>query len=318
MKATKKTVSLLIIAALALCFCSAALILAGEDAHAAVSKAAVKKAKTYKKATKKLFKVKGSWYCFSKKKVRKGLQKVGKNYYFFSKKTGKMYLKTGLKKVGTSYYYFKKKSGKAPALKNKALTLDGKVWFFKSTGKRYPYSYKTTGTASGNTAAGYIISAAKLKPADKATTAQLQAAYKKIVSRSSYKIVIANPITSQAMAGSYALSCAKDKGGKCYHMAALTFVTFKALGASPSLVTGKCSRTGDLTKAQEHAWVEESKLVYDSVFDVTLTKKAMTFMGKTMDALHGKDYKNHEFKLKDVTGDYSNYIYIPDKTNTFK
>lgn len=318
MKATKKTVSLLIIAALALCFCSAALILAGEDAHAAVSKAAVKKAKTYKKATKKLFKVKGSWYCFSKKKVRKGLQKVGKNYYFFSKKTGKMYLKTGLKKVGTSYYYFKKKSGKAPALKNKALTLDGKVWFFKSTGKRYPYSYKTTGTASGNTAAGYIISAAKIKPADKATTAQLQAAYKKIVSRSSYKIVIANPITSQAMAGSYALSCAKDKGGKCYHMAALTFVTFKALGASPSLVTGKCSRTGDLTKAQEHAWVEESKLVYDSVFDVTLTKKAMTFMGKTMDALHGKDYKNHEFKLKDVTGDYSNYIYIPDKTNTFK
>ena len=130
--------------------------------------------------------------------------------------------------------------------------------------------------------------------------------------------MIANPITSQAMAGSYALSCAKDKGGKCYHMAALTFVTFKALGASPSLVTGKCSRTGDLTKAQEHAWVEESKLVYDSVFDVTLTKKAMTFMGKTMDALHGKDYKNHEFKLKDVTGDYSNYIYIPDKTNTFK
>lgn len=318
MKATKKTVSLLIIAALAICFCSAALLMAREDAHAAVSKAAVKKAKTYKKSTKKLFKVKGYWYCFSKKKVRKGLQKVGKNYYFFSKKTGKMYLKTGLKKVGTSYYYFKKKSGKAPALKNKALTLDGKVWFFKSTGKRYPYSYKTTGTASGNTAAGYIISAAKLKPTDKATTAQLQAAYKKIVSRSSYKIVIANPITSQAMAGSYALSCAKDKGGKCYHMAALTFVTFKALGASPSLVTGKCSRTGDLTKAQEHAWVEESKLVYDSVFDVTLTKKAMTFMGKTMDALHGKDYKNHEFKLKDVTGDYSKYIYIPDKTNTFK
>ena len=276
----------------------------------------MKKAKKYKKATKKLFKVKGYWYCFSKKKVRKGLQKVKKNYYYFSKKTGKMYLKTGLKKVGTAYYYFKKKNGKAPALKNKALTLDGKVWFFKSTGKRYPYSYKTTGTASGNTAAGYIISAAKIKPADKATTAQLQAAYKKIVNRSSYTFLTVKPITSESMIGSYALKCAKDKGGKCYNMAALTFVTFKALGAGPSLVTGKCSRTGDLTEAGEHAWVEESKLVYDSVFDVN--KKAMAFMGKAMVALPHKEYKNHEFKLKDVTGNYSKYVYIPDKTKTFK
>ena len=316
MKATKKTVSLLIIAVLAVCFCSAAIIMTSEDAHAAVSKAAVKKAKKYKKATKKLFKVKGYWYCFSKKKVRKGLQKVKKNYYYFSKKTGKMYLKTGLKKVGTAYYYFKKKNGKAPALKNKALTLDGKVWFFKSTGKRYPYSYKTTGTASGNTAAGYIISAAKIKPADKATTAQLQAAYKKIVNRSSYTFLTVKPITSESMIGSYALKCAKDKGGKCYNMAALTFVTFKALGAGPSLVTGKCSRTGDLTEAGEHAWVEESKLVYDSVFDVN--KKAMAFMGKAMVALPHKEYKNHEFKLKDVTGNYSKYVYIPDKTKTFK
>ena len=318
MKATKKSVSLLIVLALALCFCSAAILMAQEDAHAAVSKAAIKKAKTYRKSTKKLFKVKGYWYCFSKKKVRKGLQKVGKNYYFFSKSTGKMYLKTGLKKVGTAYYYFRKKSGKAPALKNTAKTLDSKIWFFRSNGKRYPYSYKSTGTSAGNTAAGYVISEAKLKPASKATTSQLQAAYKKVVNRSSYIIFEADPITSENMIGSYALICAKKKGGVCCHMAALTFVTFKALGASPSLVTGKCARTEDLTKTQVHAWVEENKLVYDSVFDVTLTKKAMKFMGKAKDALHGKDYKNNEFKLKDMTGSYAKYVYIPDKQNTFK
>lgn len=309
--------SILVIFALTVCFFVALAIMLQEDSHAAVSKAAIKKAKTYKKAKKKLFKVKGSWYCFSKKKVKKGLQKVGKNYYFFSKSTGKMYLKTGQKKVGSAYYYFKKKSGKAPAYKNKSWQdASGKVWFFKSNGKRYSYSYKTTGSSSGNTAAGYIISAAKIKPADKATAAQLQAAYKKIVSRSSYQVVIADPITSSSVIGSYALTAAKKKGGKCYHMAALTFVTFKALGANPSLVTGKASRTGDLTKTQEHSWVEESKLVYDSVFD--LSKKAMSFMGKTKDELHGKDYKNKEFKLSDVDSAYKDYVYIPDQKNTFK
>ena len=68
MKATKKTVSLLIIAALAICFCSAALLMAREDAHAAVSKAAVKKAKTYKKSTKKLFKVKATGTASARRK----------------------------------------------------------------------------------------------------------------------------------------------------------------------------------------------------------------------------------------------------------
>ena len=317
MKAIRKTLSLLVIAALMLSICFAASLILSEDAHAAVSKAAVKKAKKYKKAKKKLFKVKGAWYCFSKKKVRKGLQKVGSKYYFFSKSTGKMYLKTGLKKVGTAYYYFKKSSGKAPAYTKKSWKdASGKVWFFKSNGKRYPYSYKNTGSTSGNTAAGYIISEAKIKANGSGTAAQLQAAYKKIVKRSSYQIVLANKITSASTIGSYALTCAKKKGGKCYNMAALTFVTFKALGSNPTLVNGLCTKNGDVKKNQEHAWVEESKLVYDSVFD--LSKKEMAFMGIAKEELHGKDYKNKEFKLSGVASGYADYMYTPDKQYTFK
>jgi len=317
MKAVRKTISLLVIAALAVCFLGVFALIEQESSHAAVSKAAVKKAKTYKKAKKKLFKVKGAWYCFSKKKVRKGLQKVGSKYYFFSKSTGKMYLKTGLKKIGIAYYYFKKSSGKAPAYTKKSWKdASGKVWFFKSNGKRYPYSYKDTGSTSGNTAAGYIISEAKIKADGSGTAAQLQAAYKKIVKRSSYQIVLANKITSASTIGSYALTCAKKKGGKCYNMAALTFVTFKALGSNPTLVNGLCTKNGDVKKNQEHAWVEESKLVYDSVFD--LSKKEMAFMGIAKDELHGKDYKNKEFKLSGVASGYADYMYTPDKQYTFK
>lgn len=315
MKARRVT-SLIIVFALAVCFIGALALVQQEESHATVARAAVKKAKAYRKAKKKLFKVKGYWYCFSKRKVRKGLQKVGINYYFFNKSTGKMYLKTGLKKVGTAYYYFNKKNGKAPALRNKAKNIDDKIWFFRSTGKRYKYSYKPTGTAAGNTAAGYIISAALMKPADKPTAAQLQKAYKKIVNRSKYLPLDVKPITSSSVIGSYALTAAKKKGGKCYNVAALTFVTFKALGGSPSLVTGKCTRTGDIKDNQDHAWVEEDKLVYDSVFD--LTKKAMAFMGKAKDELHGKNYKNKEFKLSGVSDAYKDYIYTPDRKNTFK
>lgn len=317
MKAIRKTVSLLVIAALMLSICFAASLILSEDAHAAVSKAAVKKAKKYKKAKKKLFKVKGAWYCFSKKKVKKGLQKVGSKYYFFSKSTGKMYLKTGLKKVGTAYYYFKKSSGKAPAYTKKSWKdASGKVWFFKSNGKRYPYSYKNTGSTSGNTAAEYIISEAKIKANGSGTVSQLQAAYKRIVKRSSYKIVLANKITSSSTIGSYALTCAKKKGGKCYNMAALTFVTFKALGSKPTLINGQCTRDSNTKNNQEHAWVEESKLVYDSVFD--LSKKEMAFMGIAKNELPEKEYKNKEFKLSGVASRYANYMYTPDKQYTFK
>lgn len=317
MKALTKSVSLLVIFALALGVYFAASLITSEDAHAAVAKAAVKKAKTYKKSTNKLFKVKGAYYCFSKKKVKKGIQKVGKKYYFFSTSNGKMYLKTGLKKVGTAYYYFKKASGKAPAYTNNSWKdADNNVWFFTSNGKRYKYSYKDTGSTAGNTAAGYVISEAKIAADGTGSDAQLKSAYEKIVNRSSYKINTDTAITQESVIGTYALNCAKAKGGKCYNMAALTFVTFKALGGNPTLVTGKCSRTGDLTKNQDHAWVENKKLVYDSVFD--LSKKEMAFLGKEMDDLKGKDYKNKEFKLKNISEPYSAYIYTPDKTNTFK
>ena len=318
MNITRKLTSGVVIILLALTFFAVIMPLQ-DEAHAAVAKAAVKKAKTYSKSANKLFKVKGYWYCFSKKKVKKGLQKVGSNYYFFNKSTGKMYLKTGLKKVSTAYYYFKKSSGKAPAYRNKSLKdADGKVWFFKSNGKRYSYSYKDTGSTAGNTAAGYIISEAKIKPENSATAAQLQTAYKKIVNRSKYIALDVKPITSSSVIGSYALTAAKKKGGKCYNVAALTFVTFKALGDNPSLVTGKCTRTGDAAKNQDHAWVESDKLVYDAVFDITITKKAMAFMGKAKDELHGKEYKNKEFKLSGVDAAYKDYLYTPDKQNTFK
>lgn len=308
--------ALMLIAALACSMLAVIWAAEQEDSYATVSKAAVRKAKKYRKSANKLFKVGSSWYCFSKRRVKKGLQKVGSKYYYFSKSTGKMHVKTGLKKVGTSYYYFKVSKGKAPAYKNKAWKDgDGKVWFFRSTGKRYGYSYKDTGSTSGNTAAGYIISSAGIKLADKATTAQLQAAYKKIVSRSKSLSIDATPITSSGVIGSYALTAAKKKGGKCYHMAALTFVTFKALGENASLVTGKCDKQNG--KGQiNHAWVENSKLVYDSMFD--LSKKEMAFMGKEMDALHGPEYKNKEFKLLSVPTEYANYIYTPDQKNTFK
>ena len=277
-----------------------------EEAHAAVSKKVIRKAKKYTKKTNKLFKVGSAWYCFSSKKVKKGLQKVGKNYYFFSKSTGKMYKKTGLKKVGTAYYYFKLSKGKAPALRNKSVVIDSAAWFFKSNGKRYSYSYKDTGSAEGNTAAGYIISEAQI------TNKDLAAAYTKIVNRSTYQVLIADPVTSSDVIGKYALIAAQKKGGKCYHLAALTFVTFKALGENPTFINGKCTRTGNIANNMEHAWVENDKLVYDSVFDmVDNSSSEMAFMGKEMDSLKGKEYKNKEFKLVGVADLYQNYIYTP-------
>lgn len=284
-----------------------------EEAHAAVSKKVIKKAKKYTKKANKLFKVGSAWYCFSSKKVKKGLQKVGKNYYFFSKSTGKMYKKTGLKKVGTAYYYFKLSKGKAPALRNKSVVIDSAAWFFKSNGKRYSYSYKDLGNTSANTAAGYIISEAKIKPENKATDAQLKAAYERIVKRSSYIPLDVKTITDEKTIGSYALTAAQKKGGKCYNVAALTFVTFRALGDNAKLEIGKCTRTGDTAKNQDHAWVESSKLVYDAVFD--LSKKEMAFLGKEKDA----QGNNKPFKLKGVADAYKDYTYTPensfDKTN---
>ena len=279
-----------------------------EDAHAAVSKKVIKKAKKYTKKTNKLFKVGSAWYCFSSKKVKKGLQKVGKNYYFFSKSTGKMYKKTGLKKVGTAYYYFKLSKGKAPALRNKSVVIDSAAWFFRSNGKRYSYSYKDLGNTSANTAAGYIISEAKIKPENKATDAQLKAAYERIVKRSSNLVVAADPITSETVISKYALSAAQKKGGNCYTVSSLVFVTFKALGANPFLHTGNCTRpkaSGE-TITHPHAWIEESKLVYDAIFD--LSKKEMAFMGKEKDS-----QGNKPFKLKDIADAYKDYTYNPDK-----
>lgn len=305
----RKVTTVIVLLALAVCFIALDAALSQEEAYAAVAKAAVKKAKTYKKPANKLFKVGKGWYCFSKKKVRKGLQKVGKDYYFFSKSTGKMYLKTGLKQIGTSYYYFNKTKGKAPALRNKARTLDNAVWFFQSDGRRYPYSYSDTGSAEGNTAAGYIISEAQITDKDPA------AAYQKIVARSTYQVLISDPITSSGVIGKYALTAAQKKGGKCYHLAALTFVTFKAMGENPSLITGKCARTGSAADNIEHAWVENDDLVYDSVFDMVDNKGGaeMAFMGKEKESLQGKEYNNREFKLTGAADLYKNYMYTPDR-----
>lgn len=306
MKATKKSVSLLIVLALALCFCSAAILMAQEDAHAAVSKAAIKKAKTYSKSTKKLFKVKGYWYCFSKKKVRKGLQKVGKNYYYFSKSTGKMYLKTGLKKVGTAYYYFRKKSGKAPALTNTAKKISGKVWFFKSNGKRYKYSYLNTGSASGNTAAGVIISGASIKASGKGSNAQLKAAYKKIVKGYKYIPLLVSVPKTKASLGKLAKNMTDEKGGKCFHFAALTYVTFKALGASPTYYNGKFKRPTDKSSF-EHSWVvlkdaDGKERIYDSNQDDTAGTTA-SFFGKLI------TYENDSKSSFTIAG--KNLIYYP-------
>lgn len=309
MSTAKRMISLFIIATLTFCFLALIWTAQQEDVSAAVSKKVVKKARKYTGKKNKLFKIGGYWYCFRSRKVRKSLQKVGKNYYFFSKSTGKMYLRTGLKKVGTYYYYFKKSSGKAPAFRNKSWKdKDNKVWFFKSNGRRYGLSYKDSGSTAGNTAAGHIISAAAIK---KDTKNPMELAYKKIVNRSKYIALDVKPITSSSVIGSYALTAAKKKGGKCYNVAALTFVTFKALNGNPSLVTGKCARSGDTKDNQDHAWVEESKLVYDAVFD--LSKKEMAFMAKEKDG-----QGNKPFKLKGIADAYKNYLYTPDKQNTFK
>ena len=66
----KKLSTLFMIICLAVICLALTMPLQQEEAHAKVSKAVTKKAKTYKQAANKLFKVSGGWYCFSKKKVK--------------------------------------------------------------------------------------------------------------------------------------------------------------------------------------------------------------------------------------------------------
>lgn len=299
--AIRRITSVLLTAALAAGFVVLAGALTQEDAHAAVPKAAVKKAKTYKKKANKLFKVGKAWYCFSRKKVKKGLQKVGGKYYFFNKSTGKMLVKSKLMKIGTSYYYFQKKSGKAPSAGGVKTNADGKIVFIKPSGSRYNYPYTDTGNVLGNIAAGIIISEANIQPSGTGSSEELEAAYKKIVLRSGYDVLASMPdLSTETWPGSYAIYLAATKGGKCYNFAALTYYTFKALGSpTAQLCIGKCQTrpgqtdpaTGSEYAPTAHAWVEVLEAegfgvlyAYDSVFDVTKSGKDMSFCRKRVTA----------------------------------
>lgn len=302
MKLTRKLTSGVVIILLALTFFAVIMPLQ-DEAHATVAKAAVKKAKTYSKSANKLFKVKGCWYCFSKKKVKKGLQKVGSNYYFFNKSTGKMYLKTGLKKVSTAYYYFKKSSGKAPAYRNTSWKdADNKVWFFKSNGKRYNYSYKDTGSTAGNTAAGAVLSAASIKDDDSTLDAKLLKAYKEIVKNYGYSFITPSAPKTVAELGKLAKSMTDSKEGKCYNYAALTYVAFKALGAAPVYYNGAFK-----SEDRVHAWVilkgeDDSSYIYDSNQD-NVASKGVDFYGKLITY---RDDASTSFTIEGM-----DYIYYP-------
>ena len=238
---------------IAAAFVAVAMPLVQEEAHAKVSKSVTKKAKAYKKAKNKLFKVGKAWYCFSKKKVKTGLQKVGKEYYFFNKSNGKMLTKSGLRKVGSAYYFFSKKSGKAPALRNKAKAISGEVWFFQKDGKRYNYAFGDTGSAAGNDAAGYIIAKAGIRADGTASEDQLKEAYAETV-KYKYLINLASEPSDIGEIGKLAKSIVDNNGGKCYNHAALTYVTLKALGASPVYCSGTFQRNPE-ARIEQHAWV---------------------------------------------------------------
>ena len=300
---------ILTVALIAAAFVLIAVPLTQEEAHAKVSKSVAKKAKTYKKARNKLFKVGKAWYCFSRKKVRTGLQKVGKEYYFFNKSNGRMLTKSGLKKVGSAYYYFNKKSGKAPALRNASREIDGEIWFFQSDGKRYAYCYEDTGSTAGNDAAGIIISEAKIKPDGLGGEAELREAYSAIVSRSSYRITLEPDFSSNKWIGKFAEDCAENKGGKCYGFAALTYVTFKALGEHPVINTGEFSRSPGGEKG-DHAWVVAENqngddVIYDTNQDNLISKDpaSLTFFAKTI------TYQNEGKTSFTVQG--SDYVFYP-------
>jgi len=289
MRANKRFLSaVLLIAALflMLAVCEA---LSQEDCHAAIPAAVKKKARAYQKKVNKIFKVNGAKYCFRNRKVRTGQRKVGSYYYFFNKSNGKMMKNTGVK-LGT------------------------KIFFFKANGRKYKYGYKPTGTAKGNAAAGVIISAAGLQPKAEPTNAQLKAAYNKITSRTSYGIVENPNLGSRAWIAKYAYTAAIKKQGKCYNLAALTYLTYKALGAKPKLQVGKCNRKPDPSKtdaenkkaAGEHAWVTiagNNTLIYDSIFD--LGNATPQFFGKKF----SPDKKTDAYKVQG-----KDYLYYLNKT----
>ena len=288
MTETRKNLRVAVLVAIVAALLAGAALAFAEPADAAISKAAKKKAKTYTKSKNKIFKVKGAKYCFSKKKVRTGYKKVGSHYYFFSKSTGKMTKKKTVK-VGSKYY------------------------FFKSNGRRYKYAIKNTGTSKGNSAAGLIVSAAKLKPSSNPSAAVLKKVHAKIVKHVKYAYLIQPSMSSKSAIGKLAYTAAMDKKGICFNYAALEYVTFKALGAKPRVWSGKCNRNpGDSSsKAGQHAWVtvagsgDAPFLLYDPVYDRGKSASALKFCRVPF----AYDSEASAYKADGI-----NYLYYKSKT----
>lgn len=279
----KKKFSFVLMAASLAAVMLLTVLVAGEDSFAAVSKQAKAKAKAYKGSAAKIIKVSGAKYCARKGRILTGQQKVGGRYYLFNKSTGKM-MTLAINKQGGKYYFFHK------------------------NGVRYNYGFKGAGTTKATIAAGIVISGAKIKPTGKATASELKKAYRYIVKKVNYSVVLTPKTSNSKWIAKYSYDTAVKRKAKCHGYAALTYAAFKALGARPRLFVGKCLFSENQKAPTEHAWVElkdgSESYIYDSVFDNTQAKGDMSYFGKLITL--SEDGKTFTVDGKDHT-------YYPDK-----